>query len=85
MLVGTAYSWGMGSNNQLGVGSDEDQNEPVLLTGVQVRDKEVIKISSGGQHTLFIAAEPASTSTKKNKWFYSTKNNFSTAKSVNFF
>lgn len=55
---GKAYSWGMGSNQQLGVGSDEDQIEPVLLTGAQVREKQVIRVSSGGQHTLFIAAEP---------------------------
>lgn len=54
---GKAYSWGMGSNQQLGIGSDEDQNEPVLLTGVQVKEKQVIKVSSGGQHTVFIAAE----------------------------
>lgn len=54
---GKAYSWGMGSNQQLGVGSDEDQFEPVLLTGAQVREKHVIRVSSGGQHTLFIAAE----------------------------
>lgn len=54
---GKAYSWGMGSNQQLGIGSDEDQYEPVLLTGVQVKDKQVIRVSSGGQHTLFIAAE----------------------------
>lgn len=54
---GKAYSWGMGSNQQLGCGSDDDQNEPVLLTGVQVRDRQVIRISSGGQHTLFLAAD----------------------------
>ncbi|XP_031638314.1 regulator of chromosome condensation-like [Contarinia nasturtii] len=54
---GKAYSWGMGSNQQLGIGSDEDQFKPVLLTGAQVREREVIRISSGGQHTLFIAAE----------------------------
>lgn len=54
---GKAYSWGMGSNQQLGCGSDEDQNEPVLLTGVQVKDRQIIRISSGGQHTLFVAAE----------------------------
>lgn len=52
------FSWGMGSNQQLGVGSDEDQTAPILLTGVQVREKHVIRISSGGQHTLFIAALP---------------------------
>lgn len=54
---GKAYSWGLGTNQQLGVGSDEDKIEPTLLTGVQVKDKKVIKVSSGGQHTLFIAAE----------------------------
>lgn len=59
---GKAYSWGMGSNHQLGVGSDEDQSEPILLTGAQVRERNVIRISSGGQHTLFIAAEPISQS-----------------------
>lgn len=55
---GKAYAWGMGSNQQLGIGSDEDQNVPTLLTGQQVKEKQVIKVSSGGQHTLFIAAEP---------------------------
>lgn len=54
---GKTYSWGMGSNQQLGVGSDEDQFEPVLLTGVQVKERQVIRVSSGGQHSLFIAAE----------------------------
>lgn len=54
---GKAYSWGMGSNQQLGIGSDDDQFKPVLLTGVQVKEKKVIRVSSGGQHTLFIAAE----------------------------
>lgn len=53
---GTAFSWGMGSNLQLGLGNEEDQFEPVLLTGVQVKDRHIIRISSGGQHTLFLAA-----------------------------
>lgn len=57
---GKVYSWGMGSNQQLGVGADDDIFEPTQLTGLQVRDKEVLKVSSGGQHTLFIAyAEPS--------------------------
>lgn len=54
---GKAYSWGMGSNQQLGLGSEDDQNEPTLLTGAQVRDRKVIKVSSGGQHTLFLAVD----------------------------
>lgn len=74
---GKVFSWGMGSNGQLGyniftwilfkflfsnvnmtffsLGSDEDQFEPVLLTGAQVKEKHVIRVSSGGQHTLFLA------------------------------
>lgn len=54
---GKAYCWGIGSNQQLGIGTDEDQFEPVLLTGAQVREREIVRISSGGQHTLFIACE----------------------------
>lgn len=44
----------MGSNNQLGIGSEDDQYSPVQLTGKQVLDKQVLRVSSGGQHTLFI-------------------------------
>lgn len=51
---GEVYAWGMGSNQQLGIGSDDDQNLPQLLTGVQVKNKKVLKVSSGGQHTVFI-------------------------------
>lgn len=56
---GKVYSWGMGSNQQLGLGSDDDQLTPTLLTGVQVKDRHVLSVSSGGQHTLFIAADKA--------------------------
>lgn len=51
---GKVFAWGFGSNNQLGTGSDEDSLEPTLLTGQQVKDKQVIGVSSGGQHTLFV-------------------------------
>lgn len=51
---GKVFAWGFGSNNQLGIGSDEDALEPTLLTGQQVKDKQVIAVSSGGQHTLFV-------------------------------
>jgi len=57
---GKVYAWGFGSNNQLGTGSDEDALEPTLLTGQQVKDKHVIAVSSGGQHTLFVV-KPDST------------------------
>lgn len=55
----------MGSNQQLGIGSEDDQTEPQLLTGVQVKDREVIRVSSGGQHTLFIAADKDKPTGKK--------------------
>lgn len=64
---GKAFSWGMGSNQQLGVGSDDDQYEPLLLTGAQVRERQVIRISSGGQHTLFLAADKVATTNGNHK------------------
>lgn len=44
---------------QLGLGSDEDALLPTQLTGVQVKDRNVLAVQSGGQHTLFIAADKA--------------------------
>lgn len=64
---GKAFSWGMGSNQQLGVGSDDDKFEPALLTGAQVRERQVIRISSGGQHTLFLAVDKAATTNGNHK------------------
>lgn len=54
---GTAYSWGMGTNCQLGNGSDEDVYEPTPISGAQIKDKKVIKVSSGGQHTVFLTQD----------------------------
>lgn len=58
---GQVYAWGIGSNSQLGIGGDEDAYEPTLLTGVQVKDKKVVKVSGGAQHTLFVVEAPAET------------------------
>jgi regulator of chromosome condensation len=55
---GKVYVWGIGSNSQLGTGDDEDVLEPTLLTGAQVKEKNVIAVSSGGQHSLFIVEVP---------------------------
>lgn len=54
---GSVYAWGFGYNSQLGLGHEDDVWEPVLLTGAQVKDKEVFCVKSGGQHTLFLVAE----------------------------
>jgi regulator of chromosome condensation len=57
---GKVYAWGFGSNNQLGLGSDSDALEPTLLTGQQVKEKKVLRVSGGGQHTLFVVEAPPS-------------------------
>lgn len=57
---GKVYSWGFGSSQQLGHASDEDQLIPTLVTSVQVKDRHLINVSSGGQHTIFIAADKSS-------------------------
>jgi regulator of chromosome condensation len=55
---GKIYVWGIGTNSQLGTGEEDDVLEPTLLTGAQVKEKNVISVSSGGQHSLFIVEVP---------------------------
>ncbi|THD27065.1 Regulator of chromosome condensation [Fasciola hepatica] len=62
---GTAYSWGMGSNRQLGRGEDDDSPEPGVIVGKQLQDRRVSMIDAGGQHTVLLvhsSKSPESTS-----------------------
>ncbi|XP_005105535.1 regulator of chromosome condensation isoform X2 [Aplysia californica] len=52
---GSVYSWGMGSNNQLGAGDDEDRFEPTKVAGKQMESRQGVSVSSGGQHTVLLA------------------------------
>jgi len=54
---GDLYSWGMGTNGQLGTGDDEDMWEPYLVKSKQLVERRVISVSSGGQHTVMIAKD----------------------------
>jgi len=55
---GECYSWGMGSNGQLGQSSDEDDAwEPGTMLGKQLEQRKVMAVSGGGQHTVLIAQE----------------------------
>lgn len=54
---GEVYAWGMGSNQQLGTGSEDDETKPVLINSKQVQGKRILKVSSGGQHSLFLVEE----------------------------
>ncbi|TGZ57689.1 hypothetical protein CRM22_009894 [Opisthorchis felineus] len=54
---GVAYSWGMGSNKQLGHGDDDDEDcyEPGVIKGKQLENRFVSVIDAGGQHTVLLA------------------------------
>ena len=58
---GLAYAWGMGSNLQLGSGSEDDQWVPSKVTGKQLEGRKVIDASVGGQHSaLLVTSETVS-------------------------
>lgn len=54
---GEVFAWGMGSNQQLGTGSEDDEVTPVQISSKQVQGKRILKVSSGGQHSLFLVEE----------------------------
>jgi len=54
---GKCYSWGMGTNGQLGTGEEDDVTEPHLMKSKQLENRHVIAVSSGGQHTVLIAKD----------------------------
>lgn len=56
---GQLYVWGMGTNSQLGTGDEDDVPEPKLLVSAQVKDKNILAVNSGGQHSLFLVELPA--------------------------
>ena len=53
---GHLYSWGIGTNLQLGVGDEDDFLEPTLVKSKNVSPDtdEVISVSAGGQHTALL-------------------------------
>jgi len=52
---GSAYGFGMGTNQQLAQGDDEDRLTPTQLAGKQLQERKVISASAGGQHTVILA------------------------------
>nr|CAD7569460.1 unnamed protein product [Timema californicum] len=54
-IKGELYSWGMGTNGQLGSGDDADLYEPALVQGKQLEGRSVLRATAGGQHTVVIA------------------------------
>ncbi|XP_042194775.1 regulator of chromosome condensation isoform X2 [Callorhinchus milii] len=54
---GQAYAWGMGTNFQLSTSEEEDVWSPIEMSGQQLASREVLSISSGGQHTVLLVQE----------------------------
>uniref|UniRef100_A0A0P4WC77 RCC1-like domain-containing protein n=1 Tax=Scylla olivacea TaxID=85551 RepID=A0A0P4WC77_SCYOL len=52
---GQVFGFGMGTNNQLAQGDDEDQLVPVPLGGKQLAERNVVAAQAGGQHTVILA------------------------------
>jgi len=52
---GFAYGFGMGTNNQLAQGDEEDRITPVKLAGKQLLERNVVSAAAGGQHTVILA------------------------------
>jgi len=52
---GGCFSWGMGTNGQLGTGEEDDVWAPAVMKSKQLEGREVLAVSSGGQHTVMIA------------------------------
>lgn len=49
------FGWGMGTSGQLGTGEENDCVEPTLIKSKQLENRQVLKVSSGGQHTVILA------------------------------
>ncbi|XP_043916155.1 regulator of chromosome condensation [Protopterus annectens] len=57
VILGHIFSWGMGTNYQLGTGEEDDVWTPVEMTGKQLENRTVISVSSGGQHTVLLVQD----------------------------
>lgn len=53
--AGKAYSWGIGVNYQLGLGSTNDQDLPALVDNTAVRDQQLTWAGCGGQFSMLAA------------------------------
>ncbi|XP_022208270.2 regulator of chromosome condensation-like [Drosophila obscura] len=56
---GKLYSWGLGSNNQLGVGEGEDELEPVLVSSKHMHKRKMLLASGGEKHSIFLVEADA--------------------------
>lgn len=51
---GKVYVWGNGNSSTLGTGEEDDVPVPKQLVSAQTKEKTVLAVSGGGQHSLFL-------------------------------
>ncbi|KAM4698879.1 regulator of chromosome condensation isoform 1-T3 [Discoglossus pictus] len=56
-IDGRVFSWGMGTNLQLGTGEEDDMWSPYEMNGKQLEGRKVLSVSSGGQHTVLLVKD----------------------------
>ncbi|KPJ01253.1 Regulator of chromosome condensation [Papilio xuthus] len=56
-ILSEAFSWGMGSEGQLGTGAAADASEPTPPTSAPFDTRKSIRVSAGGQHTVLLLEE----------------------------
>ncbi len=61
---GELFSWGMGTNLQLGNGQEDDVWTPCRVSGKKLEGKKVTGVSAGGQHTALLACSSQKTGKK---------------------
>lgn len=49
---GYVYTWGENARGQLGSGNTTDSSTPVKITGGSLKDKKIVEISAGSEHSL---------------------------------
>jgi len=54
---GQCFSWGMGTNGQLGHSDEDDSWVPLAMEGKQLETRSVVGVSGGGQHTVLVAKD----------------------------
>lgn len=81
---GKVYVWGSGTSSTLGTGDEDDVVMPKVLVSAQVKEKNILAVSGGGQHSLFLVEVPSveteETKTDKKEVAKTTKNNNSKKK-----
>ena len=49
---GYVYTWGENARGQLGSGNTTDSSTPVKITDGSLKDKKIVEISAGSEHSL---------------------------------